>query len=530
MNNKLDMIIVFIYFAIVLFFGGKISRKHKKDSAEEYLTGGKQMNWFRTSMTLIATSINVGIIGFVGIGFVWGMAIQPNAVNLWFAAPFTALFFLPIYWRTKIVTTPQLLEKRFNVSSRTLFSLLMTFLNVVNLGTSLYLGGYMFEYFFGWNLYLSCLVIVLIVAFLNLTGGMKAILAIDFYQGIFISVTFLIIGAITLYRIGGITDFLHIKILSEAQTPLPSLLLPFDLSPSSLKWYAMPIGLIWAILAGTSWMACNFNMVQRLLAARNEKQAQKAVIFTAFGNVLACFIAYFIGISVRALYPELVHPDQAYLVAIMNFLPVGFRGLIIVGMTAALVSSINGMTTSTTSLFVEDIYLRFIKPTSNSKSTKQAARFAQVTVLILSVLLIPLAAKEKTITRLIQDLVSMPLGIMISLFGLGVFSTKITPKAALLGAVIGILVSLVLFFFYPTINFWNRGVIGSATVIIVAILLSFFEKKQTIDQLENLTIFTVKGANTPFIGTLAWKNILWWIGGIQILWVVFTIAWEMLIL
>lgn len=529
MSNKIDMIVVFIYFAVILIFGGKVSRQHRYDTAQDFLTGGKQMGWFRTSMTLIATSINVGIIGFVGIGFVWGMAIQPNAVNLWFAAPFTALFFLPIYWRTKIVTTPELLEKRFNVSSRTLFSLLMTFLNIVNLGTSLYLGAYMFEYFFGWNLYLSCLVIVLVVGFLNLTGGMKAILAIDFYQGVFISVTFLMIGFITLYRIGGITDFLHIQLLSKAHTSLPSTLLPFDLSPSSQQWFAMPLGLLWAVLAGTSWMACNFNMVQRLLAAKNEKQAQKAVIFTAFGNVLACFIAYFIGVSVRVLYPELIHPDQAYLVAIMHFLPVGFRGLIIVGMVAALVSSINGMTTSTTSLFVEDIYLRLIKPNANSKSKKQAAHFAQVTLLILSILLIPLAAKEQTITRLIQDLVSIPLGIMISLFGLGVFSTKTTPKAALLGAIAGILVSLILFFFFPAINFWNRGVFGCITVIVVAILLSFFEKKQTLEQLENLTVFTFKGANTAFIGTLAWKNILWWIAGIQISWVIFTIAWEMLI-
>lgn len=112
-----DMIVVLVYFVIIILLGGKVTRKHKKDSLFDYLNGGKDMGWFRTSMTLIATSINVGIIGFVGIGFVWGMAIQPNAVNLWFSAPLLALFFLPIFWRTKIVTISELLEKRFNLSS-----------------------------------------------------------------------------------------------------------------------------------------------------------------------------------------------------------------------------------------------------------------------------------------------------------------------------------------------------------------------------------------------------------------------------
>lgn len=521
-----DMIVVLVYFVIIILLGGKVTRKHKKDSLFDYLNGGKDMGWFRTSMTLIATSINVGIIGFVGIGFVWGMAIQPNAVNLWFSAPLLALFFLPIFWRTKIVTISELLEKRFNLSSRILYSLISSLKNIIILGTSLYLGGFMLEYFFGWNLYFSCIAILLIVGLLNYTGGMKAILTIDFYQGVFVSVIFLLIGFIMLYQVGGLSAFMKIHILSEANKPLPSIQLPFDLSPFSTKWFAMPFGIIWAMLAGASWMAGNFTIVQRLLAAKNEEQAQKAAIFTGFGNVLSCFIAYIIGVSVRVLHPEILHPDQAYLVAIADYIPLGVRGLIIVGMVAGLVSTINGLITSTTSLFIEDVYLRLIKPTANDGSVKIAAHFVQVIILVLSMLLIPLSSKEFTITRLIQDLVSIPMSVTVSLLGLGVFSTTIKPNAAFFGTVAGIAISLIILFMLPAINFWTRGVVGSFTVILVAIVLSFFEKKPVHYKLDNLTIFTFKGSTTPYVGTIAWKNIIWWMVGIQILWLCFTITWE----
>lgn len=529
MNFSLDMFLVFLYFVVILVFGGRVSRKHRGDNATDFLTGGKQMGWFKTSMTLIATSINIGIIGVVGIGFVWGMAIQPNAVNLWFAAPMAAMFFIPIYWRTKIVTTPELLEKRFNVSCRTIFSIMMTLFNLILLGTFIYLGGFMLEFIFGWNLYISCIAIMGVVALLNFTGGMKAILTIDFYQGIFISITFLIIGFVVLLKAGGLNEFMHIRLLSEAHAVLPSTLLPFDISPFSKQWYAMPLGLLWAILAGTSWTACNFSMVQRLLAARSEKSAQQAVIFTAFGGTLASFIAYGIGVSVRALNPELIHPDQAYLFAIMNYLPAGFRGLIIVGLVASLVSSVNGLMTSSTSLVIEDIFLRFLHPKASSQSTKRAARYVQIGVLLLATVLIPLSAKEVTITRLIQDLISIPLGIIVSLFMLGIFSTKITPKAAFWGSIAGILVSLLIFFFIPSVNFWNRGVAGSATVVLSAVILSLFEKKRDVDSLENLTVFTLTGSKSVLLGRNAWKSILWWIAGIQVVWLLFTIGWELLV-
>ena len=267
--------------------------------------------------------------------------------------------------------------------------------NIILLGTTLYLIGFMLHYFLGWNLYISSILIILIVILLNASGGMKAILTIDYFQGIFVSVAFIIVGCIVLFKIGGFWEFIHISLLSKSNDLLTSTLLPVDLNPFSKLWYAMPMGLFWSLMAGTSWTACNYSMVQRLLAAKNENSAQKAVIFTSFGGVLSVFIAYFIGVSVKSLNPELVHPDHAYLFAIHYYLPIGIRGLILVSLVASSISMINGLITSSTAMIVQDFFLRFFKQNSNSSLTKRVARYVQLIIVICGLMLLPISAKEE---------------------------------------------------------------------------------------------------------------------------------------
>ncbi len=524
-----DMLVVLIYFVVILVAGFIVSRRHRKDSASDFLTGGHTLNWFKTGLTLIAMSIDTGIMGVAGIGFVWGLAIQPNALNLWVAAPLAAMFLIPIYWRSKIVTTPELLEKRFNVHSRSLFSGLMVLYNIIVLGTSIYLGGLILQTIFNWNLLLSCTVIMMVVAIYVMMGGMKTVLAINVYQAIFITLTLITVGTTCIIKAGGFSALLNASVVSASGAPLASAMLPFDLSIRSKMWYALPAGLIWGALAGTAWIACNFGMVQRLLAAKDEKNAQKAILFTGAGHVFTFFFAYAVGISIKLLQPELAKADESYMFAVMNFFPVGIRGLLIAGLIASLISTIDGLLTSSGTLITQDIYLRFFRPNADDKNTKRFARIVQAVTLAIAFFIIPVAAKEQTVTRLIQDLISIPLGVMIALYLVGVFSTRATPWAAFIGALTGTVVAIAIYFFYPNINFLNRGISGFVTVILTTVIISFFEKRQSIESLENLTVFTFSGVKGPWIGLGSWNNLWKWILGIIVGWFAITAVWEVLV-
>jgi high-affinity Fe2+/Pb2+ permease len=153
----------------------------------------------------------------------------------------------------------------------------------------------------------------------------------------------------------------------------------------------------------------------------------------------------------------------------------------------------------------------------------------QAIALAIAFLIIPVAAREQTVTRLIQDLISIPLGVMIALYLVGVFSTRATPWAAFIGALTGTLVAVAIYFFFPEINFLNRGIFGFATVVVTALGLSYFEKRQSLESLENLTVFTLKDASGPWVGLASWpglwKVIFILVGG----WFGIVAIWEILV-
>ena len=528
MEHFYDMLVVFLYFLIVFIAGIAVSRKYRGESASDFLTGGKSLNWFQTGLTLIAMSIDTGIMGVAGVGFVWGMTIHPNAANLWFTAPLAAMFLIPIYWRSGIVTTPELLEKRFNVASRAFFSVIMTIYMVIVMGTSIYLGSIIMVELFHWPLWVGASAILLIVGVYVIMGGMKTILSINIYQSIFITITLIIVAAVTLHHAGGLSAFVRIKELNNAGQILPSTLLKMDWSLNSKNWYPFPEGLAWAAMAGAAWIACNFGMAQRLLAAKNEKHAQKAILFTGAGHVFTLLLAYSIGVCIRVMIPELEKPDASYMRAVISFFPPGLRGVIIAGLLASLLSTIDGLLSASSTLITSDVFLRFIRPDANDKLTKQFARTVQVVVIVAAALLIPLAARSTIIIEFIQSMVADLFGVIIALFLVGIFSKRATPKAAFYSMVSGTILAVALDV-ATDMNFAWVGVFSFSFSVIATLLLSYFEKPVPIGKLRNLTVFTLDDVRGPWVGQKAWPNLWKWIVGIFVGWHLIILAWEYLI-
>lgn len=525
METYIDVSIVFLYLTIILLSGYAISRKHKKGSAKEFMTGGKTMNWFQTGLTLIAMSIDTGIMGVAGLGFVWGMTIQPNAANLWFTAPLAAMFLIPIYWRTKILTTPELLEKRFNVAARAFFSGVMALYSIIILGTSIYLGALILMEIFGLQLWIGCFAIMLVVGIYVMLGGMKTVLVINQYQAVFIVLTLFVVAFVTVNKIGGINAFAAIEEVNEGGQILPSTLLPFDWSLNAKEWYHFPPGLLWAGLAGAAWIACNFGMAQRLLAAKNEQHAQKAILFTGFGHVVTFLMAYAIGVSIKVYAPEIEKPDTSYVKAIFDFFPVGVRGILIAGLIASLLSTIDGLLTSASTLITNDVYLRFVRPKATDKDTKLFVRIVQAIAIVCAILLIPVAAKAKFITDFIQSLVADLFGVVIAIYLVGIFSTRATSRAALISMFGGLL--LAIFFDFATdMSFVYVGIFSFTFTYLGTVILSRFEKPIPSEQLKNLTIWTLEDTKGPFVGLKAWPALWKWIALIGLAWGACTAIWE----
>jgi solute:Na+ symporter, SSS family len=521
----IDSLIVVTYFIVIFVAGWFVSRRYRKSSAEEFITGGRTRTWYQIGIALFAMGADPSVMGVAGLGFLWGFyLIQWPGVHMWFTTWFAAMFLIPIYWRSRIVTTPEYLEKRFNISCRVLFSCIMISILVVTLAGAMFLGGLLLKNLLGWSMMASVILISTVVGFYVILGGMKTVLSIDFYQGIFVIITLILVTVVCLSRIGGISGFAASLATGNAGIPLKSIFPPSDWSIHTELYFPMQAILVWATVAGVGWMSCNFGMAQRLLAAKSERHAQKALMFMAVLAVFYPFCSFLIGAVMRILMPTIM-PDESFMMVILTMVPTGVRGILVAGLMAALLSTIDGMLTASSALFTEDIYLRILHRDATPGRLKLVTRIVEAFTIISTVALFPLVAKSQSAMAFIQSFYGDVLGVVVALFIIGIFTTRVTPWAAFIAMVSGVVFAVGLDIF-TTINFTYIGFFSFLYTMITGYGLSVFERPVPIDRLVNLTIHTLPDVKAPWVGLAAWPSLWKWAVCIAVVWFAFSFAWE----
>lgn len=534
---KIDAYIVAGYLLIVVIISFLSARKTKKSSANEFMTGGRHLNWWQTGMTLIAMMFDPGIMGISALAFVWGFyVIQWNAVNVWITAWFAGMFIIGIYWRSKIVTTPEYLEKRFNSLARGFFSIIMAAMLISLLAYAVYMGGVLLNRFLGWNIWLNIIILISIAGFYVIFGGLKTMLFMDVIQGILLLITLFAVGIMGLVLLDGVSGIQALDLLGKAKTPLNSLTPPVEFKLNSGTYFPLPAIPTFAVIAGLSWIICNFSMAQRLLAAKNESHAQKSLIMAGVFNVFVMFLAYCAGVAVRklmstgALSPD-IQPDEAFITLLLNYFPVGIKGILIVGLIAALLSTIDGLIASSGSLLTQDIYKRFIKKDASDKHLKTVTMILQVLIVGSVFLIVPsfLSKNDEAggtpAYELIQKFLGDIFGVLIAIYILGIFFKRTTARASFIAMIIGVILGFSIHI-TTDINFAYIGTLQFVVVMILALVLSQFEKPKTNAELENLTIWTLPDVKGPWIGLQSWPGLKYWAIGLPVFWFIITFLWE----
>jgi solute:Na+ symporter, SSS family len=523
MNNHIDSLIVAAYFCIVFIAGYFFSRR--KISAEEFMTGGHTRTWYQTALTLFAMGADPAVMSVAGLGFLWGFyLIQWPGVHMWFTTWFAAMFLVPIYWRSKITTTPEFLEKRFNLYCRAIFSLIMISILVVTLAGAMFLGGLLLKNLLGWSMFASIVLISAVVGFYVILGGMKTVLSLDYYQGMFIIVTLLAVTIMAFVKIGGLSKFVATGALGNAGIPLFSIIPPSDWSANTTLYFPLQAVLVWATIAGVGWMSLNYSMAQRLLAARSEKDAQKALLFMSILAVFYPFCSFIIGAIMRVITPHIL-PDEAFMNVILTMFPTGVRGLLVAGLMAALLSTVDGMLTASSTMFSKDIYLRILRPQASGNELKKVTRIVEALTLLGTIALFPIIIKSQSVMTFIQSFYGDVLGVVVALYCVGIFSTRTTPRAALIAMVSGVLFAVGLDVF-TSVNFTYVGFFSFLYTLTAAIVLSLFEKPMPRENLANLTVHTLPDVKGIWVGLKSWPNLWKWALFIAMCWFSFCVVWE----
>ena len=529
MSNHVDSIIVGVYFIIIFIAGYFVSRHYSKSSAEDFITGGRSRTWYQIGLALFAMGADPAVMGTAGLGFLWGFyLIQWPGVHMWFTTWFAAMFLVPIYWRSRIITTPEYLEKRFNVQSRAFFSLIMISILVVTLAGALFLGALLLQNLLGWSMMASVILISAAVGLYVILGGMKAVLSIDYYQGMLIILTLLAVTAMALYKIGGFSEFAASTVLGNAGVSLKSIVPPSDWSIFTTKYFPIQAVIVWATIAGVGWMSCNFGMAQRLLAAKSERDAQKALLFMSILAVFYPFCSFLVGSVMRILMPEIL-PDESMMKVILVMFPTGFRGLLVAGLMAALLSTIDGMLTASSALFTEDFYLRILRPSARSGELKTVTRIVEALTIVITIALFPLVAKSQSAMAFIQSFYGDVLGVVVALFIIGIFTTRVPQWSAFTAMISGVAFAVLLDIF-TSVNFTYIGFFSFVYTIAAALLLSRFESPVPRENLTNLTVHTMPDTRRFWVGLTPWPNLWKWAVFIAVVWIGFSFVWELVLI
>ncbi len=457
-----DYFIFIAYALLILSVGLYVSRDKKghQKNAEDYFLAGKSLPWWAIGASLIAANISAEqFIGMSGSGFAVGLAI---ASYEWMAAVTLLIvgkFFLPIFIEKGLYTIPEFVEQRYSTTLKTILAVFWIGLYVfVNLASVLYLGALALETIMGIPMIYGVIGLSLFAAAYSLYGGLSAVAWTDVIQ-----VIFLVLG-------GLVTTYLALNAVSDGNGVLAGLKTVYEAVPekfvmildkSNPEYKNLP-GL--GVLVGGLWVAnlyyWGFNqyIIQRTLAAKSLRESQKGIILAAFLKIIIPVIVVVPGIAAYVMVndpqtmdrlgslamnniPSLEQADKAY-PWLLQFLPVGLKGVAFAALAAAIVSSLASMLNSTSTIFTMDIYRQYVNKEASAKQTVKVGRLTAAAALVVSCIMAPLLGGIDQAFQFIQEYTGLVSPGILAVFLMGLFWKKATNKAAIVGALASIPIAL----------------------------------------------------------------------------------------
>jgi SSS family solute:Na+ symporter len=477
--EKLDLLVFFVYFLVVIGLALWLSRtpKGRSRTTEDYFLAGRALPWWIIGCSLIASNISTEqIIGMNGTAFVSGIAVISYS---WLGACIPQLivakFFLPAFLQMKVYSMPQFLEMRFDQRVSTGMGIFWLLVYVfVNLTSVLYLGALSLETLVGIPLLYGIFALATVSAIYTVYGGLSPAAWTDFIQ-----VTVLILGGlmVTYFGLNAISDGAGvISGFNQLIIQLPDRFhTVLDASHPDLPWTGVFFGGLW--IAAISYWGCNQYIIQRALAAKSLTEAQYGLLFAAFLSLLVSVIIVLPGIIASALYGDLiVRPDQAYPTLIRELLPVGYTGLVIAALVAAIVSSLNSMTNSASTIFTMDVYRRLFRPEARQTELVLTGRLASAVALLTAVCIAPTLTNLSQAFQFIQEYTGFVTPGVMTIFLFALTWRRTTSTAALTTALLTIPVSALLKLLLPQLGFLNRMGIAFLLLSALIVLVTFLSE------------------------------------------------------
>ncbi len=409
----------------------------KKEDTSDYFLAGKNVGWFAIGASIFASNIgSEHLVGLAGAGASSGVVMGHFELTGWMIL-LLGWVFLPFYLRSKVFTMPEFLERRYSSASRWFLSLISLISYVLTkVSVTVYAGGIVLESVLGINFWTGAILMVVVTGIYTIFGGMKAVMYTSVIQTPILVIGSLMVMVIGLMKLGGWSNMVEIVGPEKLDMFKPA-------SDPDFPWTGMVFGVP---IVGLWYWCTDQYIVQRTLSAKSEKHARRGTIFAGYLKMLPLFIFIIPGLIAFALHQKglisIESSDQAFPTLVRELLPSGFKGLVIGGLFAALMSSLSSLFNSSSILFTLDFYKK-LKPGSSEKHLVKIGQISTAVIVVLGILWIPtMKLIADVLYEYLQKVQTLIAPAIAAVFVLGIFSKRINEIGAFAGLLSGFVIGM----------------------------------------------------------------------------------------
>ncbi|XP_037646911.1 sodium/myo-inositol cotransporter [Sebastes umbrosus] len=486
--EAVDIGVVALYFVLVLAIGFFAMWKANRSTVSGYFLAGRSMTWVVIGASLFVSNIgSEHFIGLAGSGAASGYAVGAWEFNALLLLQLLGWVFIPVYIHSGVYTMPEYLSKRFGGKRlKFYFALLSVLLYIfTKLSVDLFAGALFIQESLGWNLYVSIVLLISMTALLTVTGGLTAVLYTDTLQAVLMIGGALTLTILSLIKVGGM-EGVRTKYM-QAVPNVTAIMATgnFTYSPScriepkanSLHVLRGPLdedvpwpGFLLGQTPASIWYWCADQViVQRVLAAKNIAHAKGSTLMAGFLKILPMFLIVIPGMISRILFADeiaCISPEHcmsvcgsqagcsnlAYPRLVMAVMPVGLRGLMMAVMIAALMSDLDSIFNSASTIFTLDIY-KTARKEASQRELLIVGRVFVVVMVVISIAWVPVIVEMQggQTYLYIQEVAGYLTPPIAALFLLGVFWKRCNETGAFWGGMTGFILGtlrLILAFIY----------------------------------------------------------------------------------
>ncbi len=493
-----DYAVIAAYFVVLLFISVWAARREKILSSD-YFLAGRDVGWLAVGASLFASNIgSEHLVGLAGTGAASGLAVGHFEWLACFMLLLLGWLFVPFYLRSGVYTMPEFLERRYNSAARWYFTWVSVIGYVLTkISVTLYAGSIVMGAVTGFDIWTSAGLLIVVTGLYTILGGLRAVIYTEVAQAVVLisgSVALMFIG---LHDVGGWSG-LHSRLPADF----------FSMwKPSShpdFPWTGVIFG---APILGVWYWCTDQHIVQRVLAAKNISQARRGTIFAGYLKVLPVFIFVLPGMVAAALYADVQGgaADTAYPALVTRLLPAGFKGLVLAGMLAALMSSLASAFNSCSTLLTWDVY-RKLKPKATEAELVTFGRGATIVLTGLGLAWIPfmkyVSPQIYIYLQSVQAYIAPPIA---ACFLLGVLSTRLNGVGAMWSLLTGLILGAArlgmelgkshltpgsIWHWYATVNFLHFAAYLFVVSVLILIVVSMATGRPSAERIHDLTYKT----------------------------------------